>query len=105
MELCGEWTAYHDRMPGKPPTLRVDGCCCFPTGGWQAELRDRQQGFNPRIRMLDLVVTPPQGPAPDVLTELSVHWEDQTDSEYDQVHMLVTGDDAEGKLVQVEIIT
>jgi len=102
MELCGEWTATHDRMPGRTPTLRVDGCCCFNEDGWQAELRDHEpQGINPRIMMIDLVVTPPDGSVPEVLTEVPVQWEQETGSEYDQVHVVVVGGEAPDKMIDV----
>lgn len=50
MDFCGEWTASYDRMPGKPATLRVDGCVCFDDGSWTAELveHDGPQGINPK---------------------------------------------------------
>lgn len=107
MELCREWTATHDRMPGKTPTLRVDGCCCFNEDGWQVELRDHDgaQGINPRIKMIDLVVTPPAGPVAEVLTEVPVHWEDETGNEYDQVHVVVVGGEAPDRMIDVQEVS
>lgn len=106
MDFCGEWTAFHDRMPGKDPTLRVNGTCCFTTSGWSAELRDHDgpQGINPRILMVDLVVTAPTEVVATVLTEEPARWEQVTAADYDQVHILVTGDAEGSKLIDVELV-
>jgi len=101
-ELCGEWTAQHDLMPGKPPTLNVSGKCCFPTTGWGATLqRHEPQGINPSVLILDLVVTQHSIGAP-TLTELDVDWTEETTSAYDQVDIHVIGAAAQGKLIDVQ---
>ena len=62
-------------MPGSEKAAHVIGKVSVNTGGWKAELVKRSpQGFNPQILMLDLKVTPPNGPAAQVLTELPVHY-------------------------------
>lgn len=106
MELCGEWKAWHDWMPGGPPTLHVVGKCCFPTAGWTVALQRREaQGFNSTILMLDLVVTRPAGLVAQVLTELDVSWIEETDTHYDQVSVEVIGAAAEGKIIDVEEVS
>jgi hypothetical protein len=104
MEFCKEWTAYHDRMPGKEPALRVFGTCCMPTGGWSTDLGPHEgpPGINPRVLMLDLLVAAPTGPASDVVTEILVQYEVQTPSQYDQVHVRATGDAHGDKVIDVE---
>ena len=104
--LCGEWNAIHDRMPGKEPTLRVTGTCCFSTAGWRCEIRRSEpQGINERMLMLDLIVTEPTGGAAEVLTEEPVEYEETTSSEYDQVSIHVRGADAEGKTLDVQEVS
>lgn len=105
MELCGDWAAWHDRMPGGPATLHVSGCCCFPTDGWSVEARQGRFGINPDIVMLELVVTPPESVAPDVLTEQDVRWSQETDGHYTQVHVRVLGAEAEGKVLDVQEVS
>jgi hypothetical protein len=95
---CGEWKAWHDRMPGKPPTLHVTGECTFPTGGYSVDLRPREpQGINPAIYMLDRIVTEPTGPVPDVITPVPVHYLERTDARYTHVQIF-----PEGELVDVQ---
>ncbi|UXA04441.1 hypothetical protein KXD96_15555 [Mycobacterium sp. SMC-2] len=106
MELCGQWKAWHDRMPGGAPTLHVTGKCCFPTAGWKAALQRREpQGFNPTILMLELVVTRPEAPTAQVLTELDISWIEETDTRYAQVSVEVVGATAEGKVIDVEQVS
>lgn len=106
MELCGEWKAWHDRMPCGPPTLHVTGKCSVPTEGWKAALQQHEpQGLNPTILMLDLVVTCPEGFVAQILTELDVSWIEKTDMRYDQVSVDVVGATAESKLIDVEEVS
>jgi hypothetical protein len=70
------WWAIEDRMPPGPPRLRVVGKLLAPTTGFKATLEPTvPQGINPRILMLDLLVTPPSGVEPQVITPLSVRFE------------------------------
>jgi hypothetical protein len=89
---CGDWYAWHDHMPGSPKTLYVTGKCTFPTPGFTVELKPAvPQGINPKIYLLEKTVTPPSGPEPDVVTTIDVRYEEQTDTEYDQVTILPDG--------------
>jgi hypothetical protein len=86
---CGDWHAWHDRMPGKKPTLHVTGVCTFPTAGYSVELRAKQpQGINPAIYMLEKVVIKPTTPVPDVITDVPVYYREQTDAAYKEIHIL-----------------
>lgn len=106
MEFCGEWTAIHDHMPGKPETLRVQGCVCFNDGTWTAELveHDDPQGINPRMWMIDLVASQSEV-GPDVLTEISVQYERQTSSKYDQVQVVARDGTGANKVIDVEEVS
>jgi hypothetical protein len=86
---CGDWHAWHDRMPGKKPTLHVTGVCTFPTAGYSVELRPKEpQGINPAIYMLEKVVTKPTIPVPEVITDVPVYYREQTGAAYKEVHIL-----------------
>jgi len=88
-DLCGDWHAWHDRMPGKRATLHVVGRCVFPTGGYAVSLELAEpQGINPRIYLLDLIVVPPTGPVTQVVTEVPVHYREVTDAVYSHVQIL-----------------
>ena len=85
---CSDWAAWHDHMPPGPPTLHVTGKCTFPTEGYSVELRPADpQGINPKIYILERIVHEPTGPVADVITDVPVHYQEQTDTEYDEVHI------------------
>lgn len=93
-----DFTASCDHMPGKQPTLRVKGTVWTRTGGWSCELRRTQgdTGINPRMLWLDLVLTPPDGVAPEMITPNPVAWsEEEPRIEYDEVRFRVFGTDDE----------
>ncbi len=84
---CRDWKAL--RGPG---VLVVDGWCTFPTAGFNVELRKVEpQGANPADLLLERVVTVPEGYQPPVVRAIEVHWEDETDFEYETVTILPDG--------------
>jgi hypothetical protein len=86
--VCGDWSAWHDFLPGKPPTLYVVGLCTFPTPGYTVALTKAfPPGLNPAILILDRVVTPPTGPQPDRIDMVDVRFAERTSAEYDQVYI------------------
>lgn len=89
---CRDWKAWHDRMPGSPPTLHVSGTCHVHSSGWRCELRRHEpQGINPRDLLLDLVLHPPEGAAGDVEDDVECSYREDTDAEYDTVSILPNG--------------
>jgi hypothetical protein len=87
------WQAQLDRQPPGPAILRVRGSCEFPTSGYKVTLRRHApQGFNPRILLLDKVVTPPTGPVAQVVTRVEVRYEETTTAGFDAVTILPDGD-------------
>jgi hypothetical protein len=83
---CHDWKAIHGLMPGHPPELTVTGTCTFPTAGYKVELRPAvPQGINPLDLILDKIVTPPSGPAADVVTDVEARYEEVTDVMYKTV--------------------
>ncbi|TCK20608.1 hypothetical protein [Pseudonocardia endophytica] len=54
---CRDWTAFLDRQPIDPPTLRVRGVCTVPDGTTIELKRHEPPGINPRDLLLDKIVT------------------------------------------------
>ena len=87
-EQCGDWHAWHDTTPGSRPSLHVVGRCVFPAGGYKVELRPVvPQGINPEIYILAKVVTPPSGAATQQITEVAVHYREETAARYTNVQI------------------
>jgi hypothetical protein len=86
---CQDWNAIHDHMPPGPATLRVSGECRMPTPGYRCELKIHEpQGTNPKDLLLDLVVSEPTGPQPEVVTPCEVRFETDTETEYETVSII-----------------
>lgn len=85
---CTDWKAWHDTMPGSPQTLHVVGACEFPKAGYSVQLRPANpQGINPKIYLLNKIVTPPSGMTAQVVTVVPVHYEERTETRYDKVQI------------------
>jgi hypothetical protein len=101
VNTCGNWAAWHDFMPGKPPTLYVVGQCTFPIPAFTVLLRHHvPQGVNPAILILDKVVMPPTEPQPEVVTTGEARFEEQTSARYSQVTILPDGVTLDVQIVQ-----
>lgn len=86
---CSNWKASQDRMPPTVAPVRVIGECAFPTPGYRVDLRRKgPQGINPRILLLEYVVHEPTDVVPDVITTEQVEYTDDSNNEYDQVHIV-----------------
>ena len=73
-----EWAAWIDAMPGpgKQATLMVSGKLRVRTGGHRVHFSDlRIAESHPVQIFLDLVVTPPSGPATQAITTVDVRGE------------------------------
>ncbi len=99
IEICGEWSAWHDRMPGTTPTIHATGAVRFRETGWNAELQQRPFGINPKMLRLELVVTEVSETHADQPIEQEIHWQQDTDAELDQVE--VFGEGFEGFVLDV----
>lgn len=66
---CANWVAIR-----AGEDLLVYSGCTFPTPGWTAELRYGNPGINPnpKVLVLQLMVTQPAGTVPNVLTSALV---------------------------------
>jgi hypothetical protein len=86
------WKAWHDRMPGKTPTLYVRGTCECPTPGYELTLRRQEpQGVDPMDLLLELVEQAPSGVVPEVLTKTAADYSEPTDMEYQTVSIMPDG--------------
>jgi hypothetical protein len=97
---CEDWTAIHDFMPPRKPTLRVSGVCHAPTPGYRIRLEETRGGINPLILFLRKVVTPPTGRRPQVMTPVKVRWSKRTAVKYTHVQI-----QPEGTLIEVQNVT
>jgi hypothetical protein len=89
---CRDWEAVHAHQPVGPEVLRVTGTCKFRTAGWSVELcRHEPQGINPTDLLLDRIVHEPQGPVPEVITDVEARYEEQTGFDYKTVTILPDG--------------
>lgn len=112
MEYLDDWQATEDHQPVGPPKITVTGSVRFTEGGWSADLRahDGSAPFNPRVLMLDLVVTEPDDPLRTrVIEEKPVRYEDsvsdETECQYDKVHVRAVGVDAPDNIVNVDCVS
>jgi hypothetical protein len=89
---CRDWTAVHDGRSPHTSVLRVHGICRFDTAGFLVELRRHEpQGINPHHLLLDRIVRPPAGPVPQVVTDVDVHYSEETEFDYQIVTILPDG--------------
>jgi hypothetical protein len=85
---CGDWSAWHDHMPGKKPTLHVTGLCTFPTGGYKVTLkRAVPPGINPKILVLDLKIVKPTGEVTQQITKQKATFTEQTNQVFTDVQI------------------
>ena len=90
--VCSGWSAWHNRMPGSRPNLHVLGKCTFPTSGYTVELKRKEpQGINPTNLLLERTVRKPTGPVSEVITEVEVHYQEETEAFYADVTILPDG--------------
>jgi uncharacterized protein DUF6438 len=89
---CHDWRAVHDHQPPGPSVLWVQGTCRFNTAGYVVELRRHEpQGINPQDLLLDRIVTPPDGPVAQAVTEAEVRYSEETEFDYQTVTILPDG--------------
>lgn len=82
------WEAVLYRQQPAPATLRVRGWPSMPTPLHIPMLRRAdQQGPDPRVLVLELTALAPVYPAPHIVTQVFVHYEERTGREYDRVRI------------------
>ncbi len=85
---CRHWKAWQDVRPGMPSTLHVTATCKFPTAGYSVEMvpaAAAKQGSTAYI--LKRVVHKPDGMAAQVLSEVPVNYQVETQSDYKEVRI------------------
>ena len=85
-----DWQAWHNRMPGSPPTLHVTGKVTCPTGGYTAKLVPADSlSINSSIHTLEVEVTPPAAGqiVTEAITDVEVHYTEITDKPYESVEI------------------
>ena len=99
-----DWYAWLSKMPPGPASFHVSGIVLLPTPGYDTRLvRGAPQGINPRELILDLEVTPRPGFWPQVITPVSVRYDEpEAGVEYDGV--LVREPDGDGVHFEVEVV-
>lgn len=73
-----DWTAFVNAMPGPDarPELIVTGTVQLPSAGYAADLRPGPTDRSAQpVQVVELVATPPDGPAATVLTDMGVRLE------------------------------
>lgn len=97
-----DWYAWLNRMPGGPPSFHVSGVVYAPTPGYDAALVPATpQGINPKELILDLQLTPRPGVWPQVITRLSVRY-DQSPAGVAYTGVLVREPDGDATHLDVE---
>lgn len=72
-----DWYAWLNKMPPGPPSFHVTGVVHLPTPGYEVRLVPATpQGTNPDNLILDLQVTPLPGFWPQVITQVSVRYDE-----------------------------
>jgi hypothetical protein len=69
----------------------VEATWRFGAPGFHLKLIAAEEGLNPAVRTLRLVVTPPSPPGPPVLAEATATYTEETDVEYKEVTILPDG--------------
>lgn len=87
--------AWIDKQPGAGNPIHVTGMVEVPTGGWKGELlRATPDGINPQILLLDLTLTKPTGPATEVISKISVRY-DETPARVEYTNVQIRADDGD----------
>lgn len=99
-----DWYAWLNKMPPGRPSLHVTGIVQLPTPGYDAMLVEAQpQGTNPTELILDLKVTPRPGIWPQVVTPVSVRYDESPAGTMYQ-GVLVREPDGDAMHIEVDIV-
>jgi hypothetical protein len=97
-----DWHAWIDRMPPGPPSFHVTGVVVLPTPGFELRLEPASpQGINPAELILDLKVNPLPGIWPQIVTSMSVRY-DQNPAKVAYQNVLLREPDGDSVQVPVE---
>jgi len=97
-----EWYAWLNKMPPGPPSFHITGLVYLPTPGYDVRLvRAAPQGINPKDLILDLEVTPRTGFWPQVVSPVTVRY-DERPAGVEYTSVLVREPDGDAVQVKVE---
>ena len=86
--ICSNWQAWYDTMPRSEPTLHVTAICKFSIAGYQIRLQPVEVGTNPpSVRQLETIVDQPNDSSAQVVTEVEVHYSEDTGIDYQKVQI------------------
>jgi hypothetical protein len=90
-----DFYAICNHMPGADRAIRVGGSVEVPTSNWSAYLEPRPNGINQFMLHLNLVLTPPDQGALDVVQWIEVdEWREESPAlEYKEVEFHVSDPD------------
>lgn len=98
-----DWYAWTNQMPGAAGSFHVSGVVYLPSPGYAAEIvRATPQGINPRELILDVKVTRRPGIWPQVITPVSLRFDEETTIAYDGV--LIREPDGDAVHLDVETV-
>lgn len=99
-----DWYAWLDKMPPGPASLHVQGTVQLPTPGFEVRLVPASpQGINPRQLILDLLVTELPGVWPQIVTSVSVRYDQKPAIDYDTV--FIREPDGDTVLIDVDVVS
>ena len=99
-----DWYAWLDKMPIGPTSLHVQGTVQLPTPGFEVRLVSASpQGINPRQLILDLLVTELPGVWPQIVTSVSVRYDQSQSIDYETV--LIREPDGDTVLIDVDVVS
>lgn len=97
-----EWYAWLNKMPPGPATFHISGLVYLPTPGYDVRLVPAApQGINPKDLILDLEVTPRTGFWPQVVSPVTVRY-DQRPAGVEYTSVLVREPDGDAVQIDVE---
>lgn len=82
LPMCGDWAAWYNVQPVGPHTMNVAGMCTFPTSGYKATVKPRQQDSGSSVYVVELEITKPTGIVNQVIVHAPVHTSQPTEKEY-----------------------
>jgi hypothetical protein len=98
------WYAWINRMPPGPPSFHVTGVVVLPTPGFEVRLEPASpQGINPAELILDLKVNPLPGIWPQIVTSMSVRY-DQAPAQVAYQHVLIREPDGDSIQIPVDAV-
>lgn len=99
-----DWYAWLSKMPPGPASFHVTGVVHLPSPGYETRLvKAAPQGINPRELILDLEVKPRPGIWPQVITPVSVRYDEES-AGVEYTGVLVREPDGDAVQLDVDVV-